>query len=240
MARARSNISCTVVTTEVLVRAMREVFTGSFSENQFKNLRIVPQFPMSKDKYPCIVVEPDISVIRNAGVGHREYFRDPNDMVRLWQHRIFSGSLNITVMGLSILDRDVLADKIIELLSFGEIMEELYPFFYYIWGDPDAPSGLLSRYQLELNLDEINVGSPSVTPTPWESEDELLYSKTISLEMMGGFYNALRDIPLDYIRRIDFYALLYGDIDPQEVNWVSDLIYADTSTITGIGEVEGA
>lgn len=235
MPRAISNISCTVITTYILVQALREVFTPAFSEEQFQGLRITPEYPMSKDKYPAIVVEPDINVVRNAGIGHQELFQDPNGLVRLWQHRMYSGSLNLTVLAYSTKDRDILVDQLIELFSFGRIVPELSEFFYYIWGEAETRSGLHARYQLELNLDEINIGGASISPTPWTSEDELLYSKTVSMEMLGGFYNALRTIPVDYLHRIDFYAKLYGDTDPRDVNWVSDILYADTDTIEGSG-----
>lgn len=238
MARAGSAISCTTVSTQTMVRAIRSVFDGAFSEEQFQNLRVTPQFPMSKHQYPAVLVDVDINEVTNAGVGHREFFADPSGDVREWGHRMFKGSISLGVMALSPLDRDVLTDKLIEMISFGRITAELRPFYYYIWGDPNSiPTQLQARYQLELNTDVLQMGAGSVGPVPWESEDELLYSKTITVEILGGFYNAVTEPVTDYIQRIDFYSLLYGEIDPNEVNWVSDLIYADSDTIEGFGEV---
>lgn len=192
-----------------MVKALRAAFTDNFPEDQFQDLRIVPEFPLSREKYPAIYISYNGTVNKNAGVGHEETFQDSLNVMRTWNHRRFEGSIDFTCLGLTPLDRDILADALHEVLTFGWLTDTMSGFFDIIYGDPDAPysSAALLLAQLDLNTDIITPGGESASPAPWEPEDQLLYQDVYNLEVHGSYYNA-PPVPQALLAEIDITAVI--------------------------------
>jgi hypothetical protein len=235
--RSHSPIDLTVTTGTTLVEAIQAVFNEDYPEAQFQNLHLTLDFPTEPQEYPAILVSPNITRVYNAGLGHVEYFRDPEGNLRKWMHRGFEGSLDITLMTLnSSLDRDVLADSFLEMISFGKMDAQLNEFYWRVYGNPiDEYDQALARFQLGIGTDDISGGGNSTGPTPWQSEDDLVFSKRFSMPIMGGFYNAISESLNAYVRRIDMYAYINGVDDAAEF-WVSEREYDDYGVVEGKGE----
>ena len=186
-----------------IVRALKAAFTERFEEAQFKNLRITPDFPMSKQDYPAIMIRYSGSSITNAGVGHEELFHDEANNLRVWYHRHFAGEIEFVCMAQSPLDRDVLVDAMTEILAFGWLDDIRSEFFDEIYGTVEDGSSFITMLnQLTLNTDVITPGGDSAGPAPWEPEDTLIYQDSLSVEASGGFYNGLPAAPDGWIGEI--------------------------------------
>lgn len=238
--RALSPVNCTVMTTSTVVEALQAVFTDEYAEPQFQNLLITPEFPVTKQEYPSILVNVNIGTVENMGVGHSELFRTPAGTLHRWGHRYFTGTVDMTCYALTTVDRNILADSLINILSFGRWDSSLTPFINTLWGDPaDDYSQLAAMYQLELATDNIKGGGNGVGPVPWQTEDELLYSKRISLDFFGGFYSAVTEDLSQFVQRIDIYPHITGDPEPETGFTASSKVWDDTGRIDAIVEISG-
>jgi hypothetical protein len=201
-----------------IVDSLRNVFDSTYPDEQFQNLKITPEFPLTKVSYPAIHIQFNEEVISNAGVGHAEYFRDPNGDLRKWQHRKFNGSITYNVVTLSPLDRDILSDALIEIFSFGRLNTLQSNFYNTLYGNPDDPFSILSLLsQLTVNTDEIEAGGESATIAPWDPEDVLVYTSSYTTTVTGGFYNS---VPVEgtgtvFVANIDMYPYI-GSWDVEE------------------------
>lgn len=178
-----------------IVRTMVAALDAGFGNNydrdrQLINLRVTPEYPKDEIDYPCLVVEYSDGPVTNAGVGHEEWFNDNAGILRKWNHRRFEGTLTFHLFALSTLDRDLLADALIELLSFGRLDSNLTAFFSDVYGDPSAPPALTFN-QIALNTDTINGQGNSTSLAPWRPEDVWVYSTGYSIDCQGGFYNVI-------------------------------------------------
>lgn len=179
-----------------VVKGMRRVFTGAFQEKQLRNLRIVTEYPLSRQEYPAIIVDFNDSENRDAGIGHREIFYDPNGILRMWGHRRFSGSITFRCFGLTPLDRDIIYDAVVECFSFWRLphMTLQGNMFSELYGSPDDPvDPFRALSQLAFNTDRMRSGGKSANPAPWGAEDALVYQKDLVVDCIGGFYNAVPD-----------------------------------------------
>lgn len=215
--RKQAGVQYKTLVKRTMVRALRSVFTERFYEDQFKNLHIVPEYPMKKQQYPAIVVRYAGSSVTNAGVGHEEIFYDDAGNLRLWYHRLFTGTVELVCLGTTVLDRDILSDAVMEILSFGWLDDIRGEFFDEVYGDIEDPVSVVTMLnQLHLNTDIITPGTESAAPAPWEPEDTLIYQDSLSVNVLGGFYNGLPAIkigPVDTVKIVDVSL----DIDGSEL-----------------------
>lgn len=221
-----------------LVTALRNTFDSGYPEQQMQNLRVYPEFALTQaTQYPAVYVRYNASRSYNAGVGHEEYFRDPNGDLRRWFHRRFEGTVDFIINTLSPFDRDIVADTIHELLAFGPLSPIQDAFFTYLYGDPNNPNaGLSILQQLALNTDILDYGGDSVTPNPWRAEDPLIYQSTVSVGLMGGIYNTIPNTPpLGYVTAVQIFPYITGatslQIDPTNP-WAPPMRNVDFDTVS--------
>lgn len=232
--------------TEGVVSALRDTFGATYNrEPQLANLRVTNDHPLTEIEYPCIVVEYEPSRIRNAGVGHEEWFVDANNVFRKWHHSRFEGSVTFSIYGLSTLDRDLLSDALIEVLRFGRLDVQLDKFFIDIYGDPASTTVDLLFSQLMLNVDDIAGGGNSEGLAPWSPEDTLVYSTSHSLEIHGGYYNVIptqtwqvvtKATASPYEEDVEF-TLPFPN---PAAAWTNPFVYEDEATVTGTAVISSA
>lgn len=222
-----------------IVSALRDVIdTGLYDLDFRTGVNIVPTYPLSEIEYPAIVVNFQDRAIRNAGVGHVEEFRDPFGTMRQWQHSFFQGTFEFTVVALSPITRDLLADALIEILRFSNLSYSpmLNAFFQRMVGE--VP-GIPTLFQIAINTDEVDGGGTSTSIAPWQPEDALLHEATYTVEVMGGFYNTLYSYPAQYISNViidprvetALEADFPGTSNNNEFSMVVD--YFDAGTVIG-------
>jgi len=238
MAVARAEIPVSYKTTinRTVTRALRDVFTSTYPDSDFQNLNIVVDYPLSEAEYPAIICRYREGPIPNAGVGHAEYFPAPDGSIRKWKHRRFEGTMEFLVSTLSPLDRDVLSDALVEILSFGDLDSLLNNFFVRVYGELGVEVGTLGLlHQISLNTDRIDPTGESATIAPWQPEDVMVYTNGYTLQCNGGFYNSYRpSASLGYIQNaiIEPYIdlTLIDDEDPNN-QWSFVFDYDDFGAI---------
>jgi hypothetical protein len=169
-------------------------------------------------------------------VGHEEWFMDEEEVTRKWNHRRFEGNLTFSCHALSPLDVDILADSVIECLSFGRLDAQLGKFFTRIYGNKNDPV-MLQFTQLMLNVDVINDSGVSAQIAPWQPEDVLVYSSDISIEIHGGFYNTYPQDEWSYVTNVQTEPYPQGFVDvelpfgeSEDEKWTNPFEYEDNNT----------
>lgn len=167
------------------VEAMKNTFTNTYPEAQFRNLPVSIEYPVSPQSFPSIWVDfTPTGPIKQAGVGHLEIDAvpiGPNGQMgqQNYTRFFFSGSVSFTVVAMSSNERDFLFDEVQRVIMAGD------------------ESVFTSEFRQTLEAQEFIEVYPSysqVEPsgfsaaqgTPWGS-DEILYEATLSTECEGTF-----------------------------------------------------
>jgi hypothetical protein len=186
----------------VLTNGMKATFDNEYPVADFRDLTVSMEFPARKEDYPSIWVgwSPSGSV-QTAGVGHKEYGDPtggdgPEVEFRRWR---FSGTATFTIVALTSLERDRLADEVIKVLAFGGES---------IDGREDFRGYLESNEFIGMNadFDQIEQQGVAETPgTPWGT-DEVIYEITLGLRCLGEFVSAGQGdlVPLSAINVIPY------------------------------------
>lgn len=229
--------------TDVLIQGLRTIFSNTYpNEPGFQSLNVVREFPLTANGYPCIVTKYVGRRVTNAGVGHYEVFPDPSGFLRVWMHRRYEGSFAFTVATLTTLQRDILSDALHEILSFGSITPALDGLLVKAYGEAGDPfSAMNLLFQVNMNTDELDDGGEGVTPTPWQSENALVFTSEYTMEVSGGFYNSPPNTSIDYISN----AQIYPFIDPAQIvpvtldaaGWTYTYNYYDQLEVDGAGQI---
>jgi hypothetical protein len=251
----RQDLPVTYKTTTLrtLIQALKAVFhhqtSGQFDypEEQFRGLNIVTEWPLSRQKWPAVVVKFNEGRITNAGVGHEEEFQDDNGLYRRWMHRHFDGSVEFEILALSPYDMNVLSDALIEIISFGKLNAVWELFYDKLYGNQNDPySVLLQLYQINLNSDVISGTGMNVSPAPWQAEDSMVYTCSYDIELSGGFYNSIPPnlLGLPFVEEVDIESYIQagdfgGDDEPlpftddPDNGWTNPFIYDDDAEVDG-------
>ncbi len=228
-----------------IIESLRDAFDGFYTrEHQFTDLKITQQYPLKKVDFPAIVIEYQNTLVANAGVGHVEWFADQNGELRRWHHNRFEGSLYFTIYALSTLDRDILADALVEVVRFGTLDTQLNRFFEGIY-----PSGekWLAFQQIQLDSDQLHSSGDSASIAPWQPEDMLVYTAAYSVAIQGGYYNVVEQQNWSKITHIILDA--YGEDsygvkeepnhDHLDIAWEPPLDMDDHGIVTGEAVITG-
>jgi hypothetical protein len=233
-----------------MVTALQSVFDSGYDrDRQLQNLKVGPTYPMEEIGYPAIVIEYENTRVMNAGVGHEEWFEDDNNILRKWNHSRFEGNVNIDIVTLSPLTRDIVADALIEVLRFGRLDAALESFFDTIYGDPNDPDTALVFTQLMLNTDDISGAGNAESIAPWNPEDLHVYETSYTVEIHGGYYNVYPTDTWDFVTSVDAASYLEGwtdvttDVpfyDPDRA-WTNPFVYVDYFGVTtGVAVISSA
>src|SRR3954466_1293644 len=125
-----------------LVEALRDVFAHHVDE-ALKETRVNIDYPRSEADYPTVIVLFFERQISNAGLAHVERLalNNPDGTPAgnfKFQHYLYKGDLEFAVSGLSSLDRDLIADTLVQTLVFGHLAEYTNRFFRRIYTTDDG------------------------------------------------------------------------------------------------------
>jgi len=239
--RAEIPVSYKTTINRTIVNSLRDVFTTAYPDSDFQNLKIAGAFPLTEIEYPAIICKYAEGPINNAGVGHVEFFPGPDGAIRKWKHRRFEGTLEFTIAALSPLDRDVLSDAFVEVMSFGDLTELQNNFFLRIYGDLGVNVGVIGLLQqLTLNTDNIMPTGETANIAPWQPEDVMVYLNGYSVECHGGFYNSPPTNVLGPIQDAIIEAVIidaeseFVDTDPEN-QWSFVFDYDDAGAVVSQG-----
>lgn len=170
-----------VKTKTMFVEALTETFDQFFPNPDFQQVHIGVEYPVDPQKYPSIWIDyEDTEDLVQAGVAHIETV-DPDtqtDRAPFTRWR-FQGYVSITVVAMTSLECDRLYDEVVRVVAFGGEDPTLGRFASYI-----DRNGFIA---LNLQTDRVQPRGAAAAPgTPW-STDELMYERTLNVEVIGEF-----------------------------------------------------
>jgi hypothetical protein len=171
-----------------MVESMREVFQAHPDE-LLARTKVSIEYPQDKNRYPSVIVRFFESQIKNMGVGHFEIIpvQQPTGVQnKKFKHYVYTGEVEFGIYALSSLDRDLIADTIVQTLSMGELQTYTNKFFTRIYASvlPEAKTNWIN-----INTDVIQGFGEAETPAPWEPDTQMVYQTSYRCEVGGEFYS---------------------------------------------------
>lgn len=158
-----------------LVTALIETFDGNYPDQRLQNLHVSIEYPIEPQAYPGIWVDFEESKLQTAGVAHYEIDDDGNHLLR-WR---YEGAVSYTIVAFSSLERDRIYDELVKILAFGRSSDSLGAFRDFVENN--------DLIAMNFDFDEIEVHGNAATPgTPWET-DEIIYERTVVMQVIGEF-----------------------------------------------------
>lgn len=157
------------------------------------------EYPLTQEDYPGIWVQFSMTELRRVGIAHEGLILEDGVWcpVQEWQ---FQGRVTLTIVALTSLQRDQLADVLITVLAFSRPPE-------MPWSQDGSTPGVLTDpaqdshqfralmqsltdnpyVSMSINSDVIRPGGQSVTQgTPW-AQEVLAYEDNYSFDLLGQF-----------------------------------------------------
>lgn len=164
------------------VTALEPMFHDDFPISELRNRVYVGlEYPFSNVRYPAIYITYRENQLRNAGVGHTEDATGTDGTPALIKHWYFTGTINFNVMALSPKERDQLGSALVNILGFGGTVDLLKTFH----------DNLLDSTYVDIQYlqDIIHPGGEVIGNVPWESETEIMFGTSYSVDVLGEFYS---------------------------------------------------
>lgn len=206
----------------LLVQALRQTFDDQYPSPDFRGLYASIEYPVEPQAYPSVWVDyDDTAPLTRAGVSHRETLEvqtggDP--LVVPYTRFRFEGSVSLTVVALSSLERDRLYDELVRVLAFGDEDAATVQFRRYIEDNEFIAAN--------MNFDTLTARGNAAAPgTPWGTE-EVIYERGLSVEIIGEFVADRTTGALVPLTRIEVAAV----VDTTTEEQVPDLPDPDAPT----------
>lgn len=163
----------------LLVDATRETFDEDYPVEEFRNLKVGMEYPMSEQDYPGIWVDfTPTGPTRIAGIGHKEYVQSGTD-VRELTRWTFQGTVTFTPVAFTSFERHRLTDEMIRVLAFGKEQAATSQFRSMIESN--------EFLAVNMDFDTIDLRGFSVAQgTPWGGT-EFIYEATLSTAIIGEY-----------------------------------------------------
>jgi hypothetical protein len=165
----------------ILVEALKTTFDMSYPTADFRNVHVGIEYPVDPQEYPSIWIDyDDTQDLIKAGISHLETVDPVTNLARepftRWR---FTGYISITVVAMTSLERDLLFDEVVRVVAFGN--EDV------VIGRFKRAIEMNDLIAATMNTDKIQPRGAAAAPgTPW-STDELMYERTLNLEIIGEF-----------------------------------------------------
>lgn len=182
---------------ETLVYALRSVF-ASHPDAILRSTSVDVDFPLTRNDYPAIVVRFYERGLTNAGVAHIEHIEDANATGRYvkYKHYLYQGDIEFAIYGLSSVDRDLVGDALVQILTMGETEPYSNLLLDRVYDPPSIPAenegGAYDPsmdHMMNLNTDKLSGFGETQAIAPWMPEDVLVYQKSYRVEIHGEFYS---------------------------------------------------
>jgi hypothetical protein len=169
-----------VVLKSALVEALRATFDEGYPDPDFRNLRVSPEYPIGEQDYPGLWVQyEDTDELQIAGIGHIEIVRLPDGREAPTTRWRFGGTVTITCVALTSLERDRLYDGVVRTLAFAKVNQGVSEFRRLVENNDFVG--------MNGNFDQLRAsGDAASQGTPWGT-DEVIYEKSISFDLIGEF-----------------------------------------------------
>lgn len=176
---------------------------------------------------PSVVVAPGGQLSRGT-----HYYRvtalTPSQAVK-FKHYFYNADIELAVYALSSLDRDLIADSLVQTIAMGSLEPYTNNFFQRVYPDnldlyPDA-----NLHFIDVGSDRIQGFGESQAQTPWGAEDDLMYTTSYRFAVFGELYSLPPQLSYELVQRVLLY-FSNTDVpsDPQSIDpgaqWVSNFV----------------
>lgn len=194
-----------------LVEALKPVFTGHVDQ-KLQNTKVTIDFPKERQSFPSVVVKFYESEIYNAGIGHEEQFSDQDHKVWKFKHYFYKGDIELVIHALSALDRDLIADTLVQTVAMGDLSTYTNNFFSRIYPENADAYPDSAGHFININVDRISGFGESENNVPWGAEDDKIYNISYRVNVFGEFYSLPPDMPYSYVSEVFSYPYI-TDVD---------------------------
>lgn len=162
-----------------VVTALRTALTGtSLSLPDNAQVHVDLEYPVQEQNYPGVWVQFSLKRLQISGLGHQ--WVEPNgDIVQQWA---YDGEVTLTLVALTSIERDRIADVLISYFAFSRVngaAVPLSPLYQVLAANPYV--------SMTVNSDQLIPGGQSVTVgVPW-SPDLLAYEDNYKFGLHGEF-----------------------------------------------------
>lgn len=164
-----------------VVEAFRATFDSmNYPEPDFQNIVISIEYPMTESSYPGLwVTYEDTQELSIAGIAHLETINNQDGSFTEVTRWVFQGTVTVTAVALSSLERDRLYDEVVRTYAFGGQNQALSVFRTKIEEN--------DFIGMNFNFDDMQPSGDGASPgTPWGT-DEIIYEKSLSMDVRGEF-----------------------------------------------------
>lgn len=202
---------------ETMTEALRQVFE-SHPDLLLRNTKVTPELPTDEASFPAVIVRYYNRSLRNAGIGHHEWFLATPEgyepkLYQKFKHFMYNGDVEFKVLALSSKDRDFLADALVQTIGMAEAEDYTKAFLTRVY-DSDQSAEPQSLYHfINLSTDDFQELGDQEQQAPWMEEDLLVYSSTFRVPIFGEFYSRLLTDQTSYgfVQKVEVYP------------WIKDL-----------------
>lgn len=173
-----------------VVQALLSVFT-QHPDRLIKDSKVSIELPTNRSEYPTILVRFYERYLRNAGVGHNEWFElsDGSNMWYRFKHFLYAGDIELEALALSSQDRDFLADALVQTVGMADTEPYMQGFLNRIYYPSVLDYPASKTHFLNLKTDDFNGFGDREALAPWMPEDVLVYSTSYRIGAFGEFYS---------------------------------------------------
>jgi hypothetical protein len=198
-----------------IVEGLRPVFENH-KDNKLQSTKVGISMPRERQSFPAVVVQLYENEVYNAGVGHYETFIDPEDSTNTFKlkHYMYKGDIEFMIYALSSLDRDLIADTIVQTIGMGDLANYTNNFFNRIYPkNSDSVPDSVNHF-INVNSDRINPTNEAETEVPWGAEDDLIYTTSYRVSVWGEFYSLPEEVSYHFITQVLQYPYIAG-VEPK-------------------------
>lgn len=186
-----------------VVTAFRSALTGTSLSQTKRDIHVDMEYPVEQTNYPGIWVQFSLSELQPSGIGHAMKDTETGGTVQQWSYK---GRVSLTLLAMSSIERDRIADHIITTFAFSRVSgvddtglySESYSDLFQAFNDNPYLS-------MTINADSLKPGGQSITVgTPWD-ESQLVYEDNYAFELQGEFQMVSVPDGGIILRRVDIY-----------------------------------
>lgn len=127
-----------------------------------------------------------------------------------FKHYFYRGDIELGIYALSSLDRDLIADTLVQTIAMGDLANYTNNFFNRIYPiDAEAVPDSVGHF-ININADRITGFNETQTAVPWQSENDLMYTVSYRVNVWGEFYSLPPDAPYHYVANVFLYPYIEG------------------------------
>lgn len=157
---------------KLVIQALRATFTTLYPDTKLASMNIDLEYPYLAEHYPGIWVRFSPTKLQASGLDSTQ--SGDGEIFSVWY---CEGTVSLTIIALTSLERDLIADGIIEAYAFAAQMPSVSPFYFTIQN-----SDLIN---MTLQSDILAPGGQTESVgTPWD-DDKIAYEDRYSFQVVG-------------------------------------------------------